>query len=1025
MGRYGFQLVLTLGIVISAFITGCKVDSASPEPAAQPPPIPSINQSIRKCTGPYDVTLEARQHIAWPTCHGKKCDRDSFWDWFLKHKLQKKLAHPIVFDPPNKIDLAKVHLTHATLTLETIGFNIDDTDFDHVSISLNGFKGSAIGKNAVTLRVLETLKFPKAVSALARDLIDTDEDGFTTGLKEDGDDDDDEEANKKGKKQGVGLDRIRKFKTVQRVEIAFHLEKFVFGVNTTAAELIRQAAISDDALTFKIRHTKGIFRTINRKLHLKGTYFGTCVSPAPEPSKAPSPMASPSPQASPSASPYASPSSSPMPAPSATASPVPSSSPSPIPNSSPSPQPAPVVTIDSASVGLLTNNSNIQIFFSANQSVTFKCNLDQVGYDNCISPFNVAQLSDGPHHFGVEAKNSEGTVGLPAHFDWVIDTMAPTVAITSYDPSTSPTSRTDKTIAFTSNETSTFECRQDSGNWSPCSSPMTFNNLNDGTHQFDVRSIDLIGNIGLPESHQWTVKTVAPTVTITGSTPSTSLSNLTSKEVSFTGSIDTASFECSLDDKSSVTCTSPYLVSGLSDGAHKISIWGLDAAGNRSAPAILSFAVDSIHPNVVITTTIPSQLITSSMTMEFGFSADESSHFSCSLDSSSFAACTSPQTFFGLSDGLHIFEVFATDLAGNNSSVLTYKWTVDTIAPTLSLQNVDPIGALINQDRVTLAYSVSESGSILCSLDSAAAVDCSSGVVNYSGLANANHTVTAQAFDEALNASAPVTYSFTVDTNGPIPQITSVSPNSPITNSTSLIVNFTSNESGTFICQLDGGASGSCTSPLTFTNLNNGAHIFSVWSRDMAGNISQTAASYSWTVDTVAPHTTISTTTTDPTSITSATFSLSASEAATFDCTLDGVGPVACTSPVSYNGLADGTHFFEVHSTDLAGNRDVIGANFTWTVSTQVLTISNFRVDNITKNSATISWTTNLPSDSQVAYALGAGAYQFTPVDSNLTTTHTVQLTGLTSFGLYTVYGISNGMGQTAQSSTLTFRTLR
>src|SRR5690606_15013577 len=65
---------------------------------------------------------------------------------------------------------------------------------------------------------------------------------------------------------------------------------------------------------------------------------------------------------------------------------------------------------------------------------------------------------------------------------------------------------------------------------------------------------------------------------------------------------------------------------------------------------------------------------------------------------------------------------------------------------------------------------------------------------------------------------------------------------------------------------------------------------------------------------------------------TSAGFSFSATEPATFQCRLDGAAFTPCTSPVSYEGLATGTHTFQVVATDDSSNVDVSPAERSWTV---------------------------------------------------------------------------------------------
>ena len=145
---------------------------------------------------------------------------------------------------------------------------------------------------------------------------------------------------------------------------------------------------------------------------------------------------------------------------------------------------------------------------------------------------------------------------------------------------------------------------------------------------------------------------------------------------------------------------------------------------------------------------------------------------------------------------------------------------------------------------------------------------------------------------------------------------------------------FGSGEAGAgFECRLDDGAWQDCTSPHVLTGLANGAHDFRVRARDAAGNLDQTPAEHSWTVDAEPPDTTITGGPAGTVRTTGAGFSFAASEPGTgFECRLDAAAWRACTSPHNLSGLALGRHTFAVRAVDTLGNADPSEATRTWTI---------------------------------------------------------------------------------------------
>jgi hypothetical protein len=164
----------------------------------------------------------------------------------------------------------------------------------------------------------------------------------------------------------------------------------------------------------------------------------------------------------------------------------------------------------------------------------------------------------------------------------------------------------------------------------------------------------------------------------------------TSAELNFEADEPGATLECRLDsqlESAFQACTSPKSYTGLALGSHRFDVRAVDAAGNKDqSPAIWTWTITSTpNDTTAPTTTIDSgpPATTQGETATFRFSANETgSTFECKLDTSAFAACSSPATLLGLTVGQHTFEVRAIDLAGNkDQSPAAFTWTVEAPPP--------------------------------------------------------------------------------------------------------------------------------------------------------------------------------------------------------------------------------------------------------------------------------------------------------------------------------------------------------
>jgi hypothetical protein len=163
--------------------------------------------------------------------------------------------------------------------------------------------------------------------------------------------------------------------------------------------------------------------------------------------------------------------------------------------------------------------------------------------------------------------------------------------------------------------------------------------------------------------------------------------------------------------------------------------------------------VDTIAPGAPSIASSPRNP-TNVRTATFAFSGGEPRlRYACRLDGTAFAACTSPVSYRGLSEGAHGFAVRATDAAGNVGPVAARTWVLDTLPPTTTITSASR--ALPRSSSASFAFTSSEtSSSFTCSLDGAGFVSCTSPRA-YSGLADGDHTFRVRATDRSGN-SAPL-----------------------------------------------------------------------------------------------------------------------------------------------------------------------------------------------------------------------------------------------------------------------------
>ncbi len=243
---------------------------------------------------------------------------------------------------------------------------------------------------------------------------------------------------------------------------------------------------------------------------------------------------------------------------------------------------------------------------------------DSETWHECGSPLTYNLLPSGEHTFEVRAIDPFDNVDLtPDSYTWTViaappgpDSTPPSTTIV--DAPSDPTSETTAVFTFRGSDNSTpgpsltYQCSLDGSPFAACTSPATYPALDVGEHTFEVRGVDVQGNIDpTGATHTWTVvepdpDTTGPDTTIDSGPDLTTVS--TDASFAFSSGEDGVTFECSLDDADFEPCTSSADYTGLEVGAHTFAVRAVDAALNPDpTPATYQWFVSAPPVDAAVT----------------------------------------------------------------------------------------------------------------------------------------------------------------------------------------------------------------------------------------------------------------------------------------------------------------------------------------------------------------------------------------------------------------------------------------
>jgi hypothetical protein len=512
-----------------------------------------------------------------------------------------------------------------------------------------------------------------------------------------------------------------------------------------------------------------------------------------------------------------------------------------------------------------------------------------------------------------------------------------------------PTNNASPTFTFSSTDAgASFECRL-TGDYAPCSSPETYSALADGTYTFAVRTV----GGGTPATLTFTVDTIAPGMpAITG--PATS-----GASIDLTGSAE-PNADVDIFEGATPFGTATADGSGAWDfpiydapaGQHTYTAVARDAAGNSSAPsAPFTVTVDLAPP--VPTITAPDEGATiriprvdlqgtgpANVQIQIYDGADKVARANSGDD----GGWTASIDIF--EEGTHVYTATAVkdDVESAHSAPRTVHVDLPPAEPAITFPADDGttsgpnvrLRGTSDPDTTILVYEKQQPINLAVPVD-----DAGNWRLTFTPAASGSHTYRVLARDDTGNESDEAERTIDVDLNATAaPETTIVSGPDGATTAGSPAFAFSSDDpDATFECELAGldRAYADCATPVTYTDLPDGAYTLLVRATNALGNADASPATRSFTVDTTPP---------DPTSVdgpdaSGSAFTLSGSgEPGSVVLLTEGADQVgsATVTPdgtwtVALDGVSPGAHTYTAFLQDAAGNRSTPSAPRTVTVA--------------------------------------------------------------------------------------------
>ncbi len=534
--------------------------------------------------------------------------------------------------------------------------------------------------------------------------------------------------------------------------------------------------------------------------------------------------------------------------------------------------------------------------------------------------FTAAALADGTYTAQASQSDDAGNTGTSVGMTFTVDTTAPAVSLNAV-----PTPSNDATpalsgaagvasgdhtgITVTIHEGAsvagkvlgTGNVTASAGTWS-----FTAASLADGTYTAQASQIDDAGNTGISGPVTFKIDATPPSVSMNALASPTNNATPSLTGTAGVASGDHASVTVTIHEGSSlagktVTSGSPAVLAGawsftsaqLADGTYTAQVAQSDEAGNVGTSSPMTFVVDTTAPAVTTTAlTSPTKIATPTLTGAAGVAGGDQASVTVTIHEgatlagktvTSGAASVSGASWSfksaHLADGTYTAQASQSDTAGNTGSSAAVTFTVDTVAPVVSLGAVasptnDSTPALsgadgvLSGDHAAVTVTIHEGATVGGKEVASGAAVVSGGSWTFTpavALPDGTYTVQASQSDDAGNTGTSAAVTFKVDATAPTVSVNALATTNVATPKLSGGDGVASGDHASVTVTIHEGASvggvvvtsGSATVSgatwsLTTAHLADGTYTAVASQSDDAGNTG-TSAGMTFTIDTTAP----------------------------------------------------------------------------------------------------------------------------------------------------------------------------